>query len=537
MNQTSNELVNQILQQETEEKQVLSLLLDRHLSRHDQLLVQKTQMGSTQGYIGSVSLEWLASRVRFAAQLPLFQRKYDHKTDNIIRDAETVEELQQRPLDWSRQSHLAQYLAVLENHKFPPVLVVISGGWVNDPDAEEWDTERQAIRTVADFIPLDQQNTVGLLNISEEFSIFALDGQHRLMGIQGLMELLKTGKLEVYNKYKKPTGAIITIDDLIKEYGVNSAYLQKLAQEKIGIEIIPAVVKGETYEEARRRVRSVFVHVNRMAISLSKGQLVLLNEDDGFAIIARRIAISHPLFKDQDNDDWKPRVNWDSATISSKSTVLTTLQALQDMVEGYLGYKFDHWKNKDKKNLISLRPDEKELEQGFKEAKKVFNYLANLPSYERLKHGYKTFALRRFSHEGEGGEANILFRPVGQIALLQALGFLVFRKGVALKTVCEKLRRFDLEGGFDGIENSRSIWYGIFYDPMKKRIQVSGKKLATRLMIYLLGGVEDDLEKAEIRKALAEARTIKDAATNEEKTIDFKGKFVDPKKVGLPHIL
>ncbi|HAC63415.1 MAG TPA: hypothetical protein DCF68_07710, partial [Cyanothece sp. UBA12306] len=481
----NQELLGQILQQESEEKEVLSLLLDRHLSRQDQLLVQKTQMGPTQGYIGSVSLEWLASRVRFAAQLPLFQQKYDHKTDNIIRDSETVEELQQRPLDWSRQSHLAQYLAVLKNHKFPPVLVVISSGWVNDRYAEEWDSDRQATRTVADFTPLDQQNSLGLLNIGENFSIFALDGQHRLMGIQGLMELLKTGKLEVYNKYKKPSSSVITIDDLIREYGIDAANLQKLSQEKIGIEIIPAVVQGETYEQARRRVRSVFVHVNRMAISLSKGQLVLLNEDDGFAIVARRIAISHPLFKDRDDDDWHPRVNWDSATISSKSTVLTTLQALQDMVEGYLGYKFDHWKNKDKKNLISLRPDERELEKGLEDMTKVFNYLANLPSYEKLNYGYKTSELRRFSHETEGGEANILFRPVGQIALLQALGFLVFRQEFFIKNIYQKLRQFDLEGGFDGIENSRSIWYGIFYDPLKKRIQVSGKKLATRLLIYL----------------------------------------------------
>ena len=87
------------------------------------------------------------------------------------------------------------------------------------------------------------------------------------------------------------------------------------------------------------------------------------------------------------------------------------------------------------------------------------------------------------------------------------------------------------------MDTSQSIWYGVLYDPMKKRIQVSGKKLASRLLIYLLGGVKDDLEKAEIRRELAEARTIRDAATNEEKTIDFKGNFVNPKKVGLPNIL
>ncbi|GBF81119.1 DGQHR domain-containing protein [Aphanothece sacrum] len=531
------DITHQILQQETEEKQALALLLDRHLSRQDQIIVQKTQMGTTQGYIASVSLEWLASRVRFASQLPLFQQKYDPITDNIIRDAETVEELQQRPLDWSRQSHLAQYLGVVNNHKFPPILVVISSEWVNNPNATEWGSDRRALVSVDDFTPLDGQNTLGLLNINSEFSIFALDGQHRLMGIQGLMELLKTGRLEVYNKYKKPTGNTITTQDLIEEYNLNSPDLQKLSQEKIGIEIIPAVVIGETYEEARRRVRSIFVHVNRMAISLSKGQLVLLNEDDGFAIISRRLAITHPLLKDSDENDGNPRVNWDSATISSKATVLTTLQALQDMAEGYLGDKFIHWKNKDKKNLIALRPDDEELEEGLDALQEVFDYLAELPSYKRLEKGVKTFELRRFSHEQGGGEANMLFRPVGQIALMQGLGFLVFRRELDLKIIFKKLNQFDANGGFSGIENSNSLWYGILYDPMKKRIQVSGRKLATRLLIYILGGVDNELEIAEIRKALAEARTIKDAATNEEKTIDFHGKFVKPRQVGLPDML
>ncbi|MEM8779558.1 MAG: DGQHR domain-containing protein [Cyanobacteria bacterium P01_G01_bin.49] len=531
------DLIHQLGQQDTEEKKALSLLLDRHLSRQDQIFVQKTQMGTTQGYLGSVSFEWLASRVRFASQLPLFRRKYDPITDNIIRDAETIEELQQRPLDWSRQAHLAQYLAVVKNHKFPPVLVVISCDWVNDPSALEWRNDNCAKVSVNEFTALDKQNSLGLLNIGKDYSIFALDGQHRLMGIQGLMELLKTGRLEVYNKYKKATGTVITIDDLIEEYNLETTSLQSVSQEKIGIEIIPAVLKGETYEEARRRVRSIFVHVNRMAIALSKGQLVLLNEDDGFAIISRRLAITHPLLKDRDEDDWNPRVNWDSATISNKSTVLTTLQALQDMAEGYLGSKFSHWKSKDKKNLISLRPNDKEIEEGLEYLQELFDYLASLPSYRHLEQGVKTHELRRFSHENKGGEGNLLFRPVGQIALMQALGFLVFRKEFDLKSIFKKLIYFDEIGGFSQIENSQSLWYGVLYDPMKKRIQVSGKKLASRLFIYFLGGVDDNFEKAETRKALAEARTIKDTATNQEKTIDFQGNFVEQRSVELPKIL
>ncbi|MGK7874510.1 MAG: DGQHR domain-containing protein [Xenococcaceae cyanobacterium] len=527
MNPTDN-LASQILERDNQERQAIALLLDRYLSKKDQILVQKTQMGTTEAFIGTVTLEWLASRVRFASQLPLFQQKFDPESNNVIRDAETIEEIQQRPLDWSRQAPLAQYLIARKAHKFPAVLVVLSPLWVDNPHGAEWDSNRQAVKSAAEFISLDKHNTIGLLDVSEQVSIFALDGQHRLMGIQGLMELIKTGKLQRYKKGKKPTGSVITIDDLIEAYQVDPAYLQTLAQEKIGIEFIPAVVQGETRSEAKRRVRSIFVHVNLMAVMLSKGQLALLNEDNGFSIVARKIAVTHPLLKEKQGRN--PRVNWDSATVAAKSTVLITLQALQDMSERYLEQQFPHWKSSDK-GLIPMRPEDEELEEGLEKFKQLFDHLASLPSYQRLEQGTETPKMRRFSHEKGGGEANILFRPVGQIALAQALGVLVFKKGFLLGEIFEKLRQYDAAGGFSGMEYPQSLWYGVLYDPNKKRVLVSGRDLAGKLIVYILGGIEDKMERAYLREALAKVRTIG------EQAISFNGSFVQPREVGLPAVL
>lgn len=525
-NPTAN-LVAQVLEQKRREQEALAELLDRYLGRDDQLLVQKTQMGNTEAFIGSVTLEWLDSRVRFASQLPLFRQKFDPHTDNVIRDAETIEEIQQRPLDWSRQAPLAQYLAARNSHKFPAVLVVLSPPWVDDPKAAQWDEQGRAIQSAADFSALDNNGTVGLLNV-KNVAIFALDGQHRLMGVQGLMTLIKTGRLQPYNKAKKPVGNAITVDNLSEEFHIEPTHLQSLAKEKIGIEFIPAVLQGETHDEARRRVRSIFIHVNLMAVKLSHGQLALLNEDDGFSIIARKVAVTHPLLREQ--SDRNPRVNWDSATVAAKSTVLTTLQALQDMSERYLGQKFPRWKPSNK-GLIAMRPEDEELEEGLELFKKLFDQLASLPSYKKLDHKTETPELRRFSFEKGGGEGNILFRPVGQVALAQALGILVFKKGFSLTAIFKKLRKYDTQGGFSGMENPESLWYGVLYDPNKKRISVAGRDLATRLLVYILSGIEDDLERAELRRELAEARTI------EDKAVGFNGQFVEPREVGLPSIL
>ncbi|OUL33915.1 DGQHR domain-containing protein [Nostoc sp. 106C] len=521
-------IVREYLDRENKEKEVLALLIEKFLEKKDQILVQKTEMGGTEAYVGSVTLEWFAGRVHFASGLPLLQKKYNPETDNIEIDADSIDEIQQRPLDWSRQAPLVQYLAARKNHKFPPVLVVINQPWVDKHKAAEWDSEGRARNSTTNFTPLDKDGKVGLLNVSEEtVSIYALDGQHRLMGVQGLIELIKTGKLQRYKKDKTADDSFITVSDLIEQYQVDPNYLQSLPKEKIGIEFICAVNAGETRTEARRRVRSVFVHVNLMAAPLTKGQLAQLNEDDGFAIVARKIAVTHSLLEQKQNRN--PRVNWNSATVAANSTVLTTLQALQDMSERYLGYKFPHWKPFER-GLIPMRPEDEEIEQGIAEFSKLFDNLASLPSYKILEHE-DTPILRRFSFEKGGGEGNMLFRPVAQVALAQALGFLVFKKGLSLTSIFKKLRKFDQQGGFTGMEYPQSLWYGILYDPNKKRVQVSGKELATKLLIYILGGIQDSMERAELRKALANARTV------ENKTIGFDGEFVEPKEVGLPNLL
>ncbi|QSJ17856.1 DGQHR domain-containing protein [Nostoc sp. UHCC 0702] len=532
MKDTTSDLKSDIaienLEGETKDKQVLALLLEKFLGRKDQILVQKTQMGGTEAYVGSVTLEWFADRVHFASDLPLLQKKYNRETDNIEIDADSIDEIQQRPLDWSRQAPLVQYLAARTNHKFPPVLVVINQPWVDNLKAAEWDSEGRARKSTTDFTPLDADGKVGLLNVSEEdVTIYALDGQHRLMGVQGLMELIKTRKLQRYKKDKTADESFITVDDLIEQYQVDLDYLQSLPKEKIGIEFICAVAAGETRTQARRRVRSIFVHVNLMAAPLTKGQLAQLNEDDGFSIVARKIAVTHPLLEQR--QDRNPRINWNSATVAANSTVLTTLQALHDMSERYLGQKFPHWKPFEK-GLIPMRPEDEELEQGIKEFKQLFDGLASLPSYKLLEEE-DTPALRRFSFEKEGGEGNMLFRPVGQVAIAQALGILVFKKGFSLGDTFKKLRKFDQQGGFSGMEYPQSLWYGVLYDPNKKRVQVAGRDLAAKLLIYILGGIQDQMERAELRKALADARTV------ENQTIGFDGKFVEPKQVGLPSII
>jgi hypothetical protein len=156
--------------------------------------------------------------------------------------------------------------------------------------------------------------------------------------------------------------------------------------------------------------------------------------------------------------------------------------------------------------------------------------MSQFTCYGRLQ-AEDTTQLRRFSFEPSGGEGHILFRPVGQIAFAQGVGVAVFKKQMAETDVFGKLDRYDADGGFSNIDLASSLWYGILYDPNKKRILVSGRDLAAKLIVYLLGGVDNDFDRAELRRQVAEARTVGAYA------MSFEGKLVTQPEVGLPQIL
>jgi DGQHR domain-containing protein len=331
--------------------------------------------------------------------------------------------------------------------------------------------------------------------------------------------------LAIKDKEGKPTGDNLTIQGLETEFKISRAHLQGLAKERIGIEFISAVVPGETREEARQRVRSIFVHVNRMAAPLTKGQLAQLNEDDGFSIVARNLAVEHDLLKDKPGRE--KRVDWDKSNISPKATVLTTLQTLREMAFLYLKNRYSSWLPK-KSGYVPMRPDDGELDAALKLSLQLMDNIASLPSYQTMEAGTPTPELRNFRKQN--GHGNALFRPVGQAALAQALGILSVKKGFSLDSAFEKLRRYDEKGGFV-LDKPESVFYMVLYDPNKEKMVVGGQDLASRLIVYLLGATTDPDEEAELLKEFQDARSTEDKGT------DFHGKLTTPDKIKLPAVL
>lgn len=519
-------VVSGLLQRDAQERLALGMLLDRFGDISGKLFSFRQEMGGTESYLTSAPLAWVAQNVHFAFQLPLFRQKADPDSGRLVIDRETIDEVMQRQLDWSRQAILAQYLATRKYHKFPPLLLVVTQGWVDESNADEWGADGHAIKSAASFNALDSKGRLGLLEVDGGMSIYALDGQHRLLGIKGLMDLVSTGALPIWDKTRSKQKDTLKISDL-EEQGISATDLANIAHETVGIEIISAVVPGETRTESKRRVRSIFVHVNMAAVKVAGGESYQLTEDNGFAIVAKHIAVGHPMFLDGQ------RVNMKSNTISERSTDFTTLQTLVAVSEGLLEGKYSHW-GPGKKGLMPIRPDETEIEEGQENVTEFFARLGDLPNIRRMLQGTPTPELRNFlEQEGEG---HVLYRPVGQIALAQAVGDLMFGRpggGMKMEEIFRRLVRLDATGALSKIDQPSSPWWGVMYDPQRRRMLVAGQPLATRLFKYLLGGGESDEKVRNTLEAdFAKARTMANG-----RAVNLTEAEVDPSSVTLPNPL
>lgn len=522
--------LEQIAEQQRLQKEVLIELVDNKLNATSGLFVQKGEMGGSTTYHGVVPIGWLAEKVGFAHMLPSFKAALEPDTNSVSITADTINEVLQRPLDWTRRPFLAAYLAGRKYHKFPSVTVVLTKPWADKPDAEYWDANGRAVSSAAVYEPMDKKGRCGFLEMGEDVLLFALDGQHRLLGAQGLMELVRTGRITMYHKDGRPTGKYTTLEDFSSAYGFDPADIYSRPNEQIGIEIISAVEKGEERVEARRRVRSVFVHTNKMAAPLTPGQLAQLDEDDGSAIVARIVATTHPFLKNQPGR--KNRVNFENSTVARRSTVLTTLQTIKAMAESYLPAfeELRRWKKTGQ--LVPLRPDEDELDYGVEKMNELWTAMASLPSYQLLENGALTHQFRLFAEEGDGGRGHLLFRPVGQEALAAAAAQL-HDKNYTIQDVFVPLARFDESGGFR-MDDVSSFWWKAVYDNARGRVLVAGKDLASRIIVYLLGGLRDEPDKVEnLREELARIRKVDDG----DLVQDFDGSFVTADQFRLPEAI
>ncbi len=169
----------------------------------------------------------------------------------------TMNEIYQRKLDYDRVvKHIAPYLAKDKNRFFGSIILSVTGKLKFIPFNKLLDGQ--------DLNPLyepfeSQLNSMGMLSIGDGAEWSPMDGQHRIAAIQCAIEGKDHDKNEVKHFSACP---------------------------KIGDEDVTVILIA--YD--KHKVRKIFTMVNRYAKKVTAGEVYLLDDDNIYAVLSRRIS-------------------------------------------------------------------------------------------------------------------------------------------------------------------------------------------------------------------------------------------------------
>ena len=512
-------------------------------------------------YTFQTTTEWVGMNVKLVGEMEMFShelgdyRRIGDDYGNIEITSENIDLIRQRPVDFSRAHGIAKYLLMHPFHNLPDLVLVVTAPWVEDDSAPQWENGRAKVDS-CNIETIAELSDKAILHLGKHgqanrYSIYALDGQHRLIGIKAALEMLESGVLHHKKKDGSPAGrnAEDRLDDWLDEVeglGISKADLLKFRNERVGIKLVPAVCKGETWEEAVQRVASIFKAFNTTSVAVPKGAAAAMDHEDGFAITARRTWKESAFLKDLKGQRG-PRLSATNNTIAAKSTVLTTLATMKKMAEEYLkNGRYGEWYRPIKKNSMGQPPSEALVALAVQDFLALWEAIASLPSMRAIepwdllpadvkavtpnREPRNVAEMRRFPTADVPGEGHMLFRPLGQQALATAIGVLINDplRPMSLDDIFRRLSTYDAAGGFCLTDRTKP-WWGVLYDQTKDKIVTSGASLAADLLIHMLGGQPGRTPEA-LRLSFAYARK----SSTEGKFVALDGRDVDMDGLLLP---
>ncbi len=174
-----------------------------------------------------------------------------------IREAESLDEILQRDLN-KRKKAIAKYLLTNESHFFNSI---IAGVWDEVPEWIEFKFGNSESLGLSEENLKELKESMGFLVFSGNEKIFAIDGQHRVAGIQ------------------------IAIQDKKAEASI--------AEDQYSV-IFVAHIDNEL---GRKRTRKLFSDINKNARKVSEGDTLKIDEEDIYAIVTRRIYANYKFFE------------------------------------------------------------------------------------------------------------------------------------------------------------------------------------------------------------------------------------------------
>lgn len=353
-----------------------------------------------------------------------------------IHTARSLQELLQRGLT-ARAPEIAEYLLKQPQRFFNAIVVGTYGG---HPQWHELSLKAPAVSTVA--LPEYVGGALGLLVLDGTETLFAIDGQHRIVGIQ---QALRADP--------------------------------DMADEEVAAIFVKGVAQAERGKDPKgfERTRRLFATLNSRGKPVGKRDIIALDEDDVIAIVTRELVEAHPLFRDKVDSSRKNK----GIGVQNK-TALTTLIALYDALDDFFAGDVQKLPG-----LQRRRPNDRDVSRFVRRATSLYDRLtAAFPALRELQESQVADQVAGRFRTTDGG--HLLFRPIGFTMIHRVLRRLV-DSGVALDKAIKKIAGAPLILG-------EEPWIGLLWDNVNRRMTTApeNQRIAEKILYHGLGGSLDD---------------------------------------------
>jgi len=387
-----------------------------------QLPALRAKMGDWIYYSAFMKLGDVAERVSLA--------------DEIHRHKELREMIQRQVDDSNHAEAIKKYLLTQEQRFFNSLVLGVYGG---DPDFYEL-TIGNSAQMKGSELPAYLNGALGILRLTGAEKMFAIDGQHRVVGIK------------------------------------------KAVQENASLkddEIIVLLVGHKTNDAGMERSRRLFTTLNRYAKPVSKADIIALDEDDIVAILTRMLVEQHPFFSKF------LLVKKGKSIPATDKRFFTTLETLYDVIDTYLEKDTKEWKDAKK-----FRPSDQIIRREYRRLTSFWELLIEaLPALSDLQ-GTEREDQRAAQYRNKNG-GHLLYRPAGLMIVVEVIKTLV-DDGYPLAGVISAIAKVPMQLTDDP-------WAGLLWDVTNRRMIMSGdnRSLAGRLLIFGITGTSTLTGKSE----------------------------------------
>ena len=198
-----------------------------------------------------------------------------------------------------------------------------------------------------------------------------------------------------------------TLEEWQEEYDIDDiTEIREILEESISLEFVPAVLTGETREEATERLRNIFFNINTNAKKIDTNEQTIMDEQNGFSIIARNVANSHKLFKPSPSSKEKVKYKGNSLTDSDQNIVTPSNKRRGLEIFEHLLMRKQSINGIQNLKHSPKKPNKEDLKKVENKFNELLDLIYELPVYQSIERGDSPKDLRLSPSEKFDEETN-----------------------------------------------------------------------------------------------------------------------------------